>query len=274
MYDPNTGQDDGTDPIPGTIGGGGFTNTANTPITRDVVLSLYHQFIPGYEPSESEIQSHLGHPGGAQALTQFFQQYAADHGTDANLHPINGTPTPPPPPPGGGGGTPGLGAFQPPASQWDFNGWANGAPGFAPPGYTPPPAFVEPDYNTVVGQDPGYQFELKAGLDSREHSAAARGVLNGGGTIAGNDAWAQNYAATRVNDARNRAKDTYLTNYATQYTDPYKYAYQAALDAFTGRNSQWQTQGQVGQRQNEVDWQHAYTPWNDTWNRAVQVGLQ
>lgn len=234
------------------------------PITAADVKGLYARFYPGHNPTDAEIQSHLGHPGGLQALSKFFEEQSKGYV---------------PPAAGGTGGTPPPGApppssdFQAPPPSWDFSGWSGGAPGFNPPAYQKPPAFTDPDYADVVGKDPGYLFERNAGIGALEHSAAAKGTLNGGGTLMDVNAWGQKFAATRVNDARNRAKDTYLTNYTTQYSDPYKYQYQAALDQFLGRNSQWQTQGQVGQRQNESDWLHAYTPWNDTWNRRVQVDL-
>lgn len=190
---------------------------------------------------------------------------------------------------GGGGGYGGpSGDFVPPPRGWDRNTWESQLPTFNAPGYTPPPAyapgqFVEPDYAAALN-DPGYQFEMNQGTGALQASAAARGVLNGGGTLKDINAWGQNYASTRVNDVRTRARDTYQlnegarqsaynTNYQTQYADPYKYAYQSALDAFTNNLSAWQTKGSVGQRQNEIDWQQSYTPWNDQWNRRITVGL-
>lgn len=198
-----------------------------------------------------------------------YQEPVIDHGPGPG-------PGPAPGPQAGTAGTGPAGSlsaiFQAPAERFDSGGWQSSMPRFAPPAYKPPPAFVEPDYEASL-KDPGYMFEANEGRRRMEQGAAARGVLNGGGTLKDVNAWGQNFAAQRVNDVRNRAKDTYLLNYATQFTDPYQYAYRSALDSFTGGLSGWQTQGQVGQRQNETDWQHAYLPFNDLWNRQIQVAL-
>lgn len=195
-----------------------------------------------------------------------------------------------PPPTGGGAPPPGsIGAmdpsavFQPPAQQTGMPSWmptAPGAPG-APdlPTFGKAPAYAEPDYEAAM-KDPGFQNEISMGRQAMEQSAAARGVLNGGGTLKDINAWGQNLGAQRVNDVKDRSVNNYLLNYQTQYVDPYKYAYQSALDKFNsnlgiwqGQNSQWQTKSQVAQRNAEDTWQQAYTPFNDLWNRRLTVGL-
>lgn len=264
MYDPNTGQDDGTDTAPEWHF---YDNPGEpAPITEEIVRGLYDRYFPGYKFSDAEVKSHLGHPGGAQALTKYFEDQSKGY--------VRPQDPPKPPAAGGGGGAPAgpSGDFTPPSERWDMPGWFGDAPVFVPPTYQKPPAFQEPDYEAALNE-PGYRFEADAGRRALEQSAAARGTLNGGGTLKDVSAWGQNYATTRVNDVRNRAKDAYQVNYLTQYADPYKYAYQSALDAFTGNLSKWQTMGQVGQRQNEIDWSHAYTPFNDAWNRRIQVAL-
>jgi hypothetical protein len=161
--------------------------------------------------------------------------------------------------------------------------WMPAAPAapapFAPPEFGKAPAYTEPNYTDALN-DPGYQFEANQGRQQMEQSAAARGVLNGGGTLKDINAWGQNFATQRVNDVKDRSVNNYLLNYQTQYVDPYKYAYQSALDKFTGglniwqgQNSQWQTSAQVAQRAAEDQWQQAYTPFNDLWNRRITVGL-
>lgn len=270
MWDPNTGQDDGLDGPPPSQGAPnpGTPGDPNA-ITRQQVLDAYYAWT-GRTPdqiSEEEIQGAMGHPGGIGALNTFMAN--SPEGKAYTARNRGGQQTPPP---GPGAPPPGSYDWQAPPPAWDFGGWQGSAPGFTPPTYTPPPAFQEPDYEAALNEG-GYLFERNEGTRAMEQAAAAKGVLNGGGTLKDINAWGQNYATTRVNDVRNRAKDTYMINYGTQYADPYKYAYQAALDSFLGRNSQWQTQGQVGQRQNETDWMHAYTPWNDTWNRRVAVDL-
>ena len=148
---------------------------------------------------------------------------------------------------GGGGGD-----FVPPAERFSLSDWYKNEPIFS---YD---KFVEPTAEEAMS-DPNYQFEMNEGERALQQAAAAKGVLNGGGTLKDIAAWAQNYATSRIADVRNRALSRYQVNY------------QAALDAFTGKMSGWQTFGQMGQRQNETDWMHAYTPWNDTWNRRVTV---
>lgn len=205
--------------------------------------------------------------------------------------PVVPPPAVPPPPGGGGGGAPtgSIGAmdpaavFQPPPAPTGMPSWMPAAPA-APAPLTLPefgkaPAYVEPDYEAAI-KDPGFQSELNLGRQQMEQSAAARGVLNGSGTLKDITAWGQNLGAQRVNDVKDRSVNNYLLNYQTQYVDPYKYAYQAALDKFTGatniwqgQNSQWQTSAQVAQRNAEDVWQQAYTPFNDLWNRRITVGL-
>jgi hypothetical protein len=190
------------------------------------------------------------------------------------------TDVPAPAPTGGGGGgggtvvggSTGEFTYTPAPGAWDAQAWEQAMPGFAAPQYQKAPAFVEPDYAAAL-DDPAYRFEQQQGEQALEQSAAARGVLNTGGTLKDINAWGQNYATQRVNDVRNRARDAYTLNYGTQYKDPYEYAYRSALDAFTGRLQGWQNIGQVGQRQGEIDWQHQYTPYNDLWNRRIQVAL-
>lgn len=213
-------------------------------------------------------------------------------GWDKYTAPSGGQPPPGPPGPpgpGGGGGSSSIGAMDP-AAVFQAPTIANGMPSWMPsapgapaqpnfPQFEPAPKFDEPDYEQAM-KDPGYLAELGQGRQQMEQSAAARGVLNGGGTLKDINQWGSNMAAQRVNDVRDRATNRYLLNYQTQHVDPYKYAYQRALDQFTGgmniwqgQNSQWQTQAQVAQRNAEDTWQQAYTPFNDLWNRRIQVGM-
>lgn len=261
------------------------------------LAALYSKY--GREaPSPDEIQAHRGNPRGLAGVEDLLIN---DWQSRQPTQPASGgggvTAT------GGGGGGGGISGgggggapagslsaiFQPPAERFDTAGWNarmpsfGNAPIFQAPTFRQAPAFVEPDYEAAL-KDPGYTFEADQGRRQMEQSAAARGVLNGGGTLKDINAWGQNFATQRVNDVRNRARDAYQLNYQTQYTDPYNYAYRSALDSFntqaqtwnqanTGQLAGWQTQGQVGQRQNEVDFSHAYQPFNDAWNRQIQVAL-
>lgn len=145
------------------------------------------------------------------------------------------TPTPTPTPSAGTGLTPGLTVQTP-----EFN----------PPSYTPPPAFSYADFVAPSGDelnsDPLYKYSLKMQQDAIQRSAAARGILNTGGTIYDLLSNANDIATSAYGSLYNRnlgtyetnrrgAVDTYNMNYGTQYTDPYKYKYQGASDAFNSQ---------------------------------------
>jgi hypothetical protein len=53
-------------------------------------------------------------------------------------------------------------------------------------------------------KSPGYQFRLDEGLRGVQNSAAAKGILQSGGTLKGIDKYSQNFAANDFNDQFNR----------------------------------------------------------------------
>lgn len=63
-------------------------------------------------------------------------------------------------------------------------------------------AMLQPGYDHTTS--PGYQFRLKEGLRGVEGSAAARGILQSGGTLKGIDRYAEGMAAADFGDAFNR----------------------------------------------------------------------
>jgi len=173
-------------------------------------------------------------------------------GTIAN--PTSTAPQPDPTQPGpsggggGGGGTPMPGGGGP-------------QPTFTPPGYTPPPPFDYADFVAPspeeLQNDPQYQYTLKTQQDALQKSAAARGILNTGGTI--NDLLmnAKDIASTGYHDlwgrkadeyGRNRqnAVDKYNINYGTQYVDPYRFSYQGAQDAYNSQIHNYDLNRQYG----------------------------
>jgi len=183
-------------------------------------------------------------------------------------------------------------------------------PQFTPPTYTPPPAFSYADFQapgpfvaptgTEVTGDPGYQFRLGEGERALEQSAAARGVINSGGTLGDLVRFGQQFASNEYGNVYNRrmneyntnynnalqnyqtnrqnALSNYNTNYQTQYTDPYQYAYRAASDEFAPQMEAYRTQAQAGEQQTQLDYQNAWNRYmqdynsfrnwqNDVWNR-------
>ena len=91
---------------------------------------------------------------------------------------------------GGGGGHLGQGG-----PQYNFGD----LPEFKPPNLT---------------DDPGYQFRLKQGMGALEASAAAKGVLNTGGTLQGVQQFGQDLASQEYGNAWNRYKDMYAPKLA------------------------------------------------------------
>ena len=53
-------------------------------------------------------------------------------------------------------------------------------------------------------QDPGYGFRLSEGIKGIDRSAAARGLLQSGGTLKGVNRFAQDYASNEYGNAYNR----------------------------------------------------------------------
>lgn len=114
--------------------------------------------------------------------------------------------------------------------------------------YTPPPfsyadfaapdPFSAPSAQSVLDNDPGYQFRLDQGTQALQQSAAARGTLNTGGTLQDLVNYGQNYASSEYGNAYNRALGTYQTNFSDALN-----AYQTNFGgALAGYNSRYQTQ--------------------------------
>lgn len=148
-----------------------------------------------------------------------------------------------------------------------------GVPQFNAPGYTPPPAFSFPSFQAPsyadAANDPGYQFSLGQGEQALQQSAAARGVINGGGTLKdvlnyGQAAGAQQYgnvfnrALTGWKENLGNAFQTYQTNYQTQNADPYTHAFAAAQAQFAPQITGYLTDSAAIQRQNELAHSNAW----------------
>jgi hypothetical protein len=131
-------------------------------------------------------------------------------------------------------------AAAPPPATGGGGGLIDPYPGgpYVPPDYKPPPAFVKPTFDEAAN-DPGFQFVQREGQEALERSAAARGVLNSGGTLKDIANWNQGLAATQYSNVWDRNLAAYNTNYTTQYLDPYKNAYQSALQKYQTNYQAW-----------------------------------
>lgn len=149
-----------------------------------------------------------------------------------------------------------MGSFTPP-TPGGIPSWLPQVPGLTLPtfpGYKP---YTSPSASDVES-DPGYKFSREQGLTGVQQSAAARGLLNSGGTLKDIAQWGTDYAGTRYNDVDTRNRNNYVLNYATQVLDPYKHAYQSALDLYAPQMTGWSTGVSAAQRQNEGDYSNAY----------------
>lgn len=252
----------------------------------DQVAALYAEF--GRTPTPAEVESHRGNPGGLDAIRKLLEhdQPAPAVTTGGGGGGTGG---------GGGGGSIGSliepytgGAFQAPA-QVNLGGPAGipyipPTPQFHAPGYTPPPAFSYESFKAPTGEtvlnESGFKFGLDQGLQGLEQSAAARGVLNGGGTLKDVAAWANNYGSQKYGDAYNREANTYgmnranafgnyQTNVLHQNIEPYQFAMQGAQAEFAPQMQGFATQSAAGQRQNELNYGHAYDLYQDEYKRYL-----
>lgn len=155
---------------------------------------------------------------------------------------------------------PGAGGFKPPTPREYPT-----APAFNPPAYTKPPPFVKPTLADAMAE-PGYQFRLGEGERALEHSAAAKGVLNTGGTLKDVLQYGQDFASNEYGNVYNRAAADYMTNYGTQYIDPYNLEYKAAADQYAPLQQEYQNQYNTVGQQNTFDYNNAYSKWVQDYN--------
>jgi hypothetical protein len=160
-----------------------------------------------------------------------------------------------------------------PALPGNDTSWLPSLPEFHAPKYTAPAPFAAPTGESVLNE-PGFKFGMDEGLQGLQQSAAARGVLNGGGTLKDIAAWGQNYAGTKYNDAYGREASTYDRNVLNQNVLPYQYAFQGAQAEFAPKMQGYATQAAAGQRANEFGYNSAmdqYKTAYDQWLANQQL---
>jgi hypothetical protein len=225
-----------------------YAPTSTSTSLYDAVASIYRNAL-GREGSEQEIngwiQGKTPNDLGAIQTAIYGSPEAQAYGA-RNQNPPPPTapgPLPPGPQPPAPGPAPAPGASAFPSGQ-------------APPTFTPPPitkpepwnyqSFIAPSPDEV-NSDPWTQYQLKTGADQIQRSAAARGILNTGGTISDlmrgadeitNAGYANifNRAAQTYGMNRQNSLDAYNVNNSTQYQDPLKWNYQSAQDTWNAQS--------------------------------------
>lgn len=226
-------------------------------------LTALYQDMLGRSPTSAEVESHRGNPGGIEGV----RQTIVGSPEYQERQPGKPGPTPPPtaPPPTGGPAPPPPGVIRGPVDSIPLT--PNPPPTFTPPEVNPPPAFAPPPkfgYDDFVApnaddiwSDPGVKSRLDMGRQSIEHGAAARGVLNTGGTLNDELMFGQQLGSQEYGNLWNRRKseydtnrgnafenyktnygidkDVYDTNYQTQYKDPFMARYQSAQDKYNAQ---------------------------------------
>ena len=117
---------------------------------------------------------------------------------------------------------------------------------FSPGAYTGPtsptipgaPTFSFPSFQAPTGvnmsNDPGYAFRLQQGENALQNSAAAKGVLNTGGSLEAALNYGQDYASQEYGNVYNRALQSYNANLGTAEA---RFAPQMAQYNFQGQGA-------------------------------------
>lgn len=151
-----------------------------------------------------------------------------------------------------GGSMPDVGRYTPPPFSYDpFNA---------------PAPFAPPSGQSVLDEDPGYQFRIGQGERALEQSAAARGVLNTGGTLQDLIQYGQSAGAQEYGSAYARALGTYDENYRNALNS-YITNFGSAL---TGYNSRYQTQYQAPYQQLLGQYDRSAANYTGAQDRAFQ----
>jgi hypothetical protein len=251
MYDPSSdapfgagGETDGAAPA-----AGGSVLTGQPAQNVSSIQGWYQQYL-GRPATLQELNSHLANPGGLSAVQTLIQNspeaqaFATSQRPKDPTDPTTTDPTQPPPtsqPPAGGGA---ITPYVPPSP------------------YQGPPAFSYADFQAPTAEDvysdPGVKTRFNMGTDALQHWAAAKGMLNTGGTAKALidygselgsqeygklfDRRLQTYSANRGNAVQNynenyqtQYKDPWDINYASQYVDPFKFNFDVKNSNFDQR---------------------------------------
>lgn len=160
---------------------------------------------------------------------------------------VGPTPPPQPPPPVDPGGGGGGGYAVDPSYLAPWTGIFDPGARAQIPDYQAPAPFSYADWSApdprTIMNDPSYQWRLNQGSGALENSAAAKGVLNTGGTLKDLIDYGQNFASNEYSNVFNRGLDTYRTN-RNNAADVYATNYGVGRDTYNTRannaNTEWQ----------------------------------
>lgn len=246
---PDNGQEAGTgDPTdPSNPPGGTQTPNGTNPLlawARPLLANAYLMYL-GRAMSDEEFASYTGPQATEQSIRQAVEGVRTS--PESQVHqqtnpgawghlPTAGATTTTTTTNGGGGGGGGN------TTQTDWTrpwGGTFTAPTLGPGvPETPQFHFTAPTYEQAANE-PGYRFAAGEGRRLMEQGAAAKGVLNTGGTLRDVDAWGTNFAATHYNDVYGRA-------------------HQQAEDEFAPQMTAYSTQAAANQRSNEWNYSNAW----------------
>ena len=164
-------------------------------------------------------------------------------------------------PPKGGGGDEGGGP------EWTYESPPYGGPYRPVYNFEDVPQFDAPEFNAPSYEDalnePGYRFRLDESLKALQRSAAAKGVLRGGGTLSGIAERAGNMASAEYGNVWNRALQSFETTY------------RGAKDEYLPNLLEWQTLTAAEQRAGDLEWQRYWDAFvygrDDEWRREHMV---
>lgn len=146
-------------------------------------------------------------------------------------------------------------------------------PGPAPT-FRPPPDFVPPEFNIGNWQaDPGYQFRMQQGTDALQQSAAARGLLQTGGTLRDLINYGQNFASQEYGNVFQRNLDTYDRGYRASL-DAYNARYKRSQDQYQSRYDPWLARGNWGNTDALAQFNQQYNIWNTLVQAEIAKHLQ
>lgn len=176
---------------------------------------------------------------------------------------------------GGSGGGSGYGPA-PNSTPFQYDPF-KGPDAFSYADYDSPDPFAGPTWQAPTGvddtNDPGYTARLKEGERALQRSAAAKGTLLTGGTLADLAKFGQEYAANEYQNVYNRAYQNYDTDYKRQASEYDRSAQAGFQEYMTNRNNQfqnYQTNFENSLNAYKTNFETAFQPWQANYDQAYK----